>query len=378
MSEDTVEIPDIRSGPGAILRQAREAKGLDATAVAAMLHLSESKLHALETDDYDSLPEPVFIRGYLRNYARLLDEPEAPILAAYSIDHPTLEISEQPPLDSHVAEEVSSNHGVVKLVSAGIGVILIVLPLIWFWDNLELAASKIVGTVSTDTEEAAPAAVGSDTEAEPAGFIPPPPPGSAETDESSITPPVAKEAVVTDLEITPASESVEPTTLNLDKDTVGADSITVPLPPKAAEKVESSVSAIKEVVEKVTPLAPVVPAKPAIKPKPKTVVRAVIRKPKPKPKPKPVVADTSGKVTLFEFLESSWVKVRDANNQVILIGEYKKGTRKKLSGRTPYKVVLGNSAAVKVVVDGKAADLDLYSSGGVARFTIQDGKIGSP
>jgi len=376
MSENTVEVSDVRGGPGAILRQARVAKGLDATAVAAMLHLSEAKLHALETDDYDSLPEPVFIRGYLRNYARLLDEPETPVLDAYARHQPTLEISEQPPLDSHVAEEVSSNHDAVKLVSAGIAVILIVLPLIWWWDNLELAAEKIVGSVTTDTEEEVPTSGSSSSEGNLAGFIPPPPPGSAESEEQGEAPPAEAETTESPLEITPAPEPVEPTMLDLNQGTDDAGSISIPLPQTASEKVESSASAIKDIVEQEAPVALVVPVKPTVKQKAKSVINAIIRK--PKPKPKPVVAAMSSDGTLFEFTESAWVKVRDANNQVILIGEYKKGTQKKLSGRTPYKVVLGNSSAVKVMVDGKTANLDQYSSGGVARFTIQDGKIGNP
>jgi len=168
--------------------------------------------------------------------------------------------------------------------------------------------------------------------------------------------------------------------LDLNQGTDDAGSISIPLPQTASEKVESSASAIKDIVEQEVPVAPVVPVKPTVKQKAKSVINAIIRKPKPKPKlkPKPVVAAMSSDGTLFEFTESAWVKVRDANNQVILIGEYKKGTQKKLSGRTPYKVVLGNSSAVKVMVDGKTANLDQYSSGGVARFTIQDGKIGNP
>jgi hypothetical protein len=44
----------------------------------------------------------------------------------------------------------------------------------------------------------------------------------------------------------------------------------------------------------------------------------------------------------------------------------------------PYKVVLGNSKAVRVEIDGKVADIEQFSSGGVARFTINDGKIWKP
>lgn len=55
--------------PGARLRQAREQGGLTLAAVARELNLTPSLLEALEADDYSRLPEPVFVRGYMRRYA---------------------------------------------------------------------------------------------------------------------------------------------------------------------------------------------------------------------------------------------------------------------------------------------------------------------
>jgi len=372
-----LEVSEVRGGAGAILRQAREAKGMDATAVAAMLHLSEPKLHALETDDYDSLPEPVFIRGYLRNYARLLDEPAGPVLDAFARHSPLLDVSEQPPLDSHVAEEVSSNHGVVKMITVVIAVVLIILPLIWWWDNLELAAQKIVGTDTTDSEQEVPVSDVSSSETDLSAFIPPPPPGSAVDDDISETTALEVDTNMPELDIKSVPEPPDPIELQLEEmvDAVGGSSA-IPLPPPVVPAVEESVSAIKRVVPKAAPVVPAPPKKVAVKPRKKPPIKAVIRKPTPIPKPVATPVVSNG--TLFEFLESSWVKVRDANNQVILIGEYKKGTMKSLSGRTPYKVVLGNSAAVSVRLNGKAVNLDKYSSGGVARFTIKDGQIHNP
>jgi cytoskeleton protein RodZ len=95
--------------------------------------------------------------------------------------------------------------------------------------------------------------------------------------------------------------------------------------------------------------------------------------PKPASKPAPVEQGV-----WFKFVESGWVKVRDAKNRVILIGEHNKGAIKKLGSVMPYKVVLGNSKAVKVEINGKVVNVDRYSSGGVARFTIDNGKIGKP
>ncbi|OQX46474.1 MAG: hypothetical protein B0D86_01580, partial [Candidatus Sedimenticola endophacoides] len=52
-------------GPGAELRRQREARELDVAQAAAMLHLSQGMLVALEADDYEQLPGAVFVQGYL-------------------------------------------------------------------------------------------------------------------------------------------------------------------------------------------------------------------------------------------------------------------------------------------------------------------------
>lgn len=62
--------------PGEQLRLAREGRGLSLEQIAAELHLLPRLLRALEADDYASLPEPGFVRGYIRQYARLLQLPE--------------------------------------------------------------------------------------------------------------------------------------------------------------------------------------------------------------------------------------------------------------------------------------------------------------
>jgi cytoskeleton protein RodZ len=61
--------------PGQRLRQAREARKLTEAEIAAKMHLSVSYIRALEADDYDRLPEAAFIRGYIKNYAKLVGAP---------------------------------------------------------------------------------------------------------------------------------------------------------------------------------------------------------------------------------------------------------------------------------------------------------------
>ena len=69
--------------PGQRLKSAREKAGLSERQVAERLHLSTSYVKALEADDYERLPEAAFVKGYLRNYARLLELPADDIANLY-------------------------------------------------------------------------------------------------------------------------------------------------------------------------------------------------------------------------------------------------------------------------------------------------------
>lgn len=69
--------------PGEKLRQAREAHGLSVDDVATSLKLNAEKINALEQSDIAGLAAPVFIAGYLRTYARLLELPEEEVLADF-------------------------------------------------------------------------------------------------------------------------------------------------------------------------------------------------------------------------------------------------------------------------------------------------------
>lgn len=61
------------AGPGARLQAAREAAGLSLDQVAQQLKLAPRQVRALEEEDFAQLPGRTFARGFVRNYARLLN-----------------------------------------------------------------------------------------------------------------------------------------------------------------------------------------------------------------------------------------------------------------------------------------------------------------
>jgi cytoskeleton protein RodZ len=58
--------------PGKRLAEARQAQNQTTAEVARQLKLSVWQVEALESGRYEQLPGPMFVRGFIRNYARLL------------------------------------------------------------------------------------------------------------------------------------------------------------------------------------------------------------------------------------------------------------------------------------------------------------------
>ena len=71
---------------GHILREARETKGLTITEAQEETRINSKYLAALENGEYDKLPTPVHVRGFLRNYARFLGLDPQPLLERYELN----------------------------------------------------------------------------------------------------------------------------------------------------------------------------------------------------------------------------------------------------------------------------------------------------
>ncbi len=65
------------------LKTAREARGLSLNDVFDATRVSRINLEALENDDFDRLPPPVYTRNFIRKYAQAVGVDEKPILDRY-------------------------------------------------------------------------------------------------------------------------------------------------------------------------------------------------------------------------------------------------------------------------------------------------------
>lgn len=75
--EGSAENSSDETGPQAVgdqLRDAREQKGMDRQDVADQLHLRPTIIRAIEESDYEAMPADLFLKGYVRSYARLTDQ----------------------------------------------------------------------------------------------------------------------------------------------------------------------------------------------------------------------------------------------------------------------------------------------------------------
>lgn len=69
--------------PGATIRNARNRAGLSLEELASRTRLTRQTLESMEADAFDQLLEPVYVRGYYRKCARILEIPEQPLIDSY-------------------------------------------------------------------------------------------------------------------------------------------------------------------------------------------------------------------------------------------------------------------------------------------------------
>ena len=89
-NHDTVE-PETASGLGSLLKEGREKKGLNYEEMAQITKLRANAMEALENEAWHLLPPPVFVKGFIKSYAKALGLGESKLLDLYhgTIPHDT-------------------------------------------------------------------------------------------------------------------------------------------------------------------------------------------------------------------------------------------------------------------------------------------------
>lgn len=83
--------PNNMGKPGLELAAIRESRGLTREYVAGKLHLRVRLIELLEADSYEQMAGAVFVKGYIRAYAKLLGVPAEPYLEMLNQDGSVIE-----------------------------------------------------------------------------------------------------------------------------------------------------------------------------------------------------------------------------------------------------------------------------------------------
>jgi cytoskeleton protein RodZ len=317
---------------GAWLARTRASYGAEPHAMARQLGLNPTIILALEADDFARLGPPIFVRGYLSLYARLLDLPEAAVLERYREQSDASR--EPPPLKVMHSQDRQTRVRDLR----GFIYLLVVIGLGWtairhldaldpgrllaWWPRNEQAgappsASKpMAATTQTQYPFQATPAEATRESSPPAPSEPPPAP--SEPPPAPSPEPASASALA--LALPPAPAASEPTT------EAGVASVIPALAPAALE--ETGGSSI--------PDAP------------------------------------SGARLMLQFSEDCWVQVKDAQGKVLVNGLMKANTTTALSGPAPFTVTLGNAPAARIALDDRLVDTAVYvpRRGTVSRFTL--------
>ena len=151
------------SSPGGMLRQLREAAGVDPALVASAMKVSLQKLDALENDRFDELPDLTFARGLASAICRAFGADPAPVLERMPLAAPGLRAQGKPinqpfrqPGDSPAPMLKSSFS---KPLVIAIGVLLLAAAALWLLPTLPIQlTAPAQESTSADGEVQEPAA----------------------------------------------------------------------------------------------------------------------------------------------------------------------------------------------------------------------------
>ncbi len=293
------------------LKRGRKERGLSLSDVVKQLNLASEIVEALESDNTKALPGAVFVQGYLRSYAKIIKIDAEPLIEMYQAGTPQAEASSLSP--PSIKREIHSGHSIVRAISWIIGLGLVAIIVLWWVNQGE--EIRVIDTPVGDPMVGSPSLVI---------------PKTTETEKIIVEPP---EPEVTVVDIASQSETME-------------TSVAVIVEPSP-----DSIEAVEPITAEAVELAPM-----------------------PEDAETAPLSHSEWEIVLT-FSGPCWVNIKDADGKGQIVGNIEKGTVRTLEGPAPYSVVLGNTAAVELHIDGQRVDLTRYSRGNVARFTLNPAEL---
>ncbi|VFN00794.1 MAG: protein RodZ, contains Xre-like HTH and DUF4115 domains [Candidatus Kentron sp. G] len=356
-------------GPGKQLRQARQLHKLTIDDIAVRLRLDPATIRYLEEEDYGKLPEPAFIRGYLRAYARSLGIDPEPILRDfrdYGLTPPSLirDVTNPP--------QMGSGHIVVRIGTYLIVFCLIALMFPWRQDRI----SPDNGATEPRNEELS---------SEQSPDAKPLPHRETEIVSSSrvLSPPSQQPSETESRAITMRANRKLSNTLGRENGTSQGDAAGVAAP-RVADLIEAATEIANspepesagsapagdapvtanptagEVPRETSGEAGVLTAQP-----PEAMARAAVA-----PRTTPEMDDAEINHLVLHLEEDCWMEIYDGHGEKLYHETGFAGRTYEFHGVTPFRVILGYTRGVKVVYNGKPFDFAPYIQGEFAEFSL--------
>lgn len=329
---DTETLPSTQEGDlGKLLKESRESIGYSTAQTAEAMCLAEEILIKLENEDFKSLPEPPYIRGYLRNYAKLAEIEPDEIIACYE----SLRGADPSDLNYHFKSSAKiHSHQNKKQLSPILMQLLLLAVLLG-----GLAALSMIPTVNqwvnttwnSFSNQTATQSNGILDNPLLTGTMPVPTPLPINVDQSKNT-----------TEVTPSE--TDNTTSPLENNIAKTEIIIANDVNKDADKPSKITS------EPIT----------AIKVGEENESEALI----------PSTTDGSIKIKLI-FNKEVWMRIKDGKKKTVFEGQNTSGQEKELSLKKPLTFRVGNAQGLSLFVDGKPVDISGYIKGSVANFTLE-------
>ncbi|NNE36964.1 MAG: helix-turn-helix domain-containing protein [Gammaproteobacteria bacterium] len=324
---------------GAILKEHREKQDYSIGQVANQLHLDNRVITAIENDDHDSLPDPIYVRGYIRGYCKLLNLDTEEILALYKEsarrDDPEIIPEIKYPTQS------SSSDKPVKAFTYLISLGLVLLVIAWWQSNFIISGPSSLAPEVSESQPAEETAIEEQT-AEPleeinisqyvpfTGYMPDYPM------DITITPGVAETQVVNPFATSEDHIEVDGQIMDEISDHFMSETDLGPSIIDSEERQAISTGNDTEAEEDETP-------------------------------------PSTGPDTLVLTINAdSWIEIFDVNEQKIYFDLGRTGEELTLKGTAPFDILLGFAQGVSIEYNGNSVDQAPYTRAGVARFTLGD------
>jgi cytoskeleton protein RodZ len=292
------------------------------------MRISPRQVQALEADRYADLPGAVFVRGFIRNYARVLKLDPIPLLHALE---PAL--AQAAPLRAHATSgtlpvPARRDHSRLLLVLLGVLFLAVIVAGGYELWSRQKEHATAVSTLPTPTN-----------------LVPLQPATKSAADrESSDSLALASPGVLQDpgaglplvAETAAKSEAVDP--LAAASASVSVDSGSVLLPPTTDRRPAAPEPAVAEPTS------------------PDTSSRASEQR--------------TGRIGIH-FTRASWAEIRDREGRIVFSGTGQAGSERNFEALPPLSVVIGNAGGVRMTYNGNALDVASHAERNIARFTLE-------